>query len=323
MLRILSNSTSQPVVGANVSATNKPDFCDSVPATNQTTIYLITNGSVWYSFPTENDGGYSFVVNFSSRSYNFTAGLSPISLTCVTLYVPSGTTNITNDYQSSCDSSTSTTTTFNESCNTFLTTQNNQTGNLVLCHTESYLNSTTTSTSLACPVDYPNGVDPQDAPAIHVQENSTAYLCVRFYYYNPNSTMTVNASDVFGIAGYETINSSFSRGFNASPNFTTSASPGNLTVGGSENLNEGAYVVYAIHANTDSNGTYNYGFQAAYYPSLEDCNGLGEIVVGNGIPNYDVGFGSCTASITSSLNSEGFTNGTLYAEIVGVSNSTS
>jgi hypothetical protein len=362
MIRILSNSTLQPVVGADVSATSQPVYCGSVPATTQTTMQFITNGTTWYSFPTENYGGYSFTVDYSGQSYSLTTDLRPEAATCVTLIVPSGDTNVTNEYfQSSCASQTlanstdvvcastnyqelarvsttvqngttetvtsTTTSTLGE--DTYTTTTNTtetagyvtttETSNppsswtVVSCTYVSGNTSTTTSGSTQCPNNYPNGVNPPDAPTIDVQENSTAYLCVRFYYYNPNSTMTLNASDVFGIAGYE---------FNASTDFTISTSPGNLTLGGPQNLNEGETALYAIHANPNSNGTYNYGFQATYYPSLEVCNGLGEIVVGSGSPNYNVGFGSCTASQTSSLNPEGFANGTLYVEVVGVTNST-
>ena len=180
-----------------------------------------------------------------------------------------------------------------------------------------------TSTSPNCPNNYSNGVDPADAPSINVQENSAAYLCVRYYYYNPNSTMQIIASDVFGIAGYRQFNSTFSNGFDASSNFTIAASSANITLGGPQNLNEGILVQYAIQANPNSNGTYNYGFQATDYPTLETCNGLGPLIVGNGAPNYNVGFGSCAAPLTNPRNAEGFVNGVLFVEVVGAKNSTS
>jgi hypothetical protein len=103
MLRILSNSTLQPVVGANVSATNTPASCDNTPATKQITMKFTTNGTVWYSLPTDNDASYSFVVSYSNQNYNFNATLAPVSLICATLYLPSGKTNITNNgFQSTC-----------------------------------------------------------------------------------------------------------------------------------------------------------------------------------------------------------------------------
>jgi hypothetical protein len=42
----------------------------------------------------------------------------------------------------------------------------------------------------------------------------------------------------------------------------------------------------------------------------------------NGVPNYNVGFGSCAAPLTNPRNAEGFVNGILF-EVVGVTNSTS
>jgi hypothetical protein len=177
--------------------------------------------------------------------------------------------------------------------------------------------------STSCPNNYPHGIDPADAPTINVSENSTAVLCVRFYYYNPNSTMQIIAGNVFGIAGYRQFNSTFSDGFDSSSNFTIATSSANISLGGPQNLNEGILVEYSIHANLNSNGTYNYGFQATYYPILGTCNGFGPLVVGNGSPNYNVGFGSCTTPLTNPLNSEGFVNGILFVDVVGITNSSS
>ena len=190
------------------------------------------------------------------------ASLWPMFTTCATLYLPSGTTNITiGEFQSSCGS-------------------------------PPISIASTTMNVVSCPDNYPNGVDPADAPAIHLQENSTAYLCVRFYYYNPNSTMLLYLPGIFGIAGYRSFNSTFSNGFDSSSNFTLYTSPTNITLGGPQNLNEGVTVAFVIHANSNSNGTYNYGLQATTYPSFETCNGFGTIIVGNGSPNYNIGFGS-------------------------------
>ena len=177
--------------------------------------------------------------------------------------------------------------------------------------------------SPSCPNNYPHGIDPADAPTINTAENSTAVLCVRFYYYNPNSTMQIIAGNVFGIAGYRQFNSTFSNGFDGSSNFTIITSSENITIGGPQNLNEGILVEYSIHPNPNSDGTYNYGFQATIYPSLELCNGFGTLVVGDGSPNYNIGFGSCAAPLTNPPNSEGFVDGILFVEVVGATNSSS
>lgn len=291
MIRIVSDSTLQPVVGAIINATNNPALCDGTTATTQTSISFTTNGTMWYTLPTENDDSYTFNVNYTGQIYHLTAGLEPMALTCATLDVPSGRTNVTTLFQSSCSSNGS--------------------------------SSTTTVGTQNCPNNYPSGIDPADAPAINVQESSPAYLCVRYYYYNPNSTMQILASNVFGVAGYRQFNSTFSNGFDGSSNFTIMTSSENITLGGPDNLNEGILVQYDLQANPNSNGTYNYGFQATIYPSLELCNGFGPLVVGNGVLNYNLGFGSCTAPLSNPRNAEGFVNGILFVEVVGVTNSTS
>ncbi len=100
-LRVLSDSTQTPVVGAQVSATNKPAYCGSnqyttnSPANSQTTITFTTNSTEWYSLDTLNNVGYSFTVRYSGQSYTLTIDLRPVSATCATLYVPSGKTNST------------------------------------------------------------------------------------------------------------------------------------------------------------------------------------------------------------------------------------
>jgi len=103
LLGIVSDSTLRPVVGANVTATNTPALCNGAPATNQTTTKFTTNDTMWYPLPTDNAASYFIVVSFSNQTYRFNANLRPVSLTCATLYVPSGKTNITiNEFQSSC-----------------------------------------------------------------------------------------------------------------------------------------------------------------------------------------------------------------------------
>lgn len=96
----------------------------------------------------------------------------------------------------------------------------------------------------------------------------------------------------------------------------------NLTLGGPQNLNEGALVVYAINTGSTSNRTYMLNIGAWFSPTLEACAGFTRIIVNNPNPDYAF-FGSCTAPLSNfySTNSEGFVNGFLFAEVVGISNS--
>jgi hypothetical protein len=94
-LRIISDSTSTSIAGAEVTATNQPAFCGSAPETNQTSVMFTTNGTEWYHFNPLFNGAYSFAIKYSDEFYFFAAVLRPVSQTCVTLYVPSWRTNIT------------------------------------------------------------------------------------------------------------------------------------------------------------------------------------------------------------------------------------
>jgi len=101
--RVLSDSTLKPVAGVNLTALNIPAMCGGVPATSQATEMFKTNGTEWFRFPSDNNYQYDFVANYLGHTYTFTATLRPISLTCATLFVPSGRTNVTiTEFQSVC-----------------------------------------------------------------------------------------------------------------------------------------------------------------------------------------------------------------------------
>ena len=101
--RVLSDSTLKPVAGVNVTAVNIPALCNSIPATSQATEIFKTNGTEWFPLPSDNNYQYDFVANYLGHTYTFTATLRPVSLTCGTLFVPSGRTNITiTEFQSAC-----------------------------------------------------------------------------------------------------------------------------------------------------------------------------------------------------------------------------
>jgi hypothetical protein len=105
--------------------------------------------------------------------------------------------------------------------------------------------------------------------------------------------------------------------WNAASNFTVVSSLNSILIGGANNENEGATVVYGISPVGIKSGSYilNIGWLAN---SQEDCASEYKLVMGNGTPNYYVG-GSCTSPLSDHYptNSEGFVNGFLYAEISG------
>jgi hypothetical protein len=105
-LRVVSDSNQTPIAGAQVAATNEP-ACPTSP----TTLTFTTNNTEWYSLNSQNDYGYSLVITYAGQTYDFTANLRPISVTCASLYIPSGNTNTTiTESQSTCPTTISTTT---------------------------------------------------------------------------------------------------------------------------------------------------------------------------------------------------------------------
>jgi hypothetical protein len=103
LLRILSDSTLRPIIGAQVTATNQPAFCNIFSATKQTTVTFTTYNSIWYPLDGDNNAGYSFSVSYLGQNYSFKANLLPASVTCATLFIPSGRTNITTvEFQTTC-----------------------------------------------------------------------------------------------------------------------------------------------------------------------------------------------------------------------------
>lgn len=120
----------------------------------------------------------------------------------------------------------------------------------------------------------------------------------------------------------------------------TSRSPSasHSTIGGSTNENEGAMVAYAVTANSGSSGTYQLGLFPFTGGGLwllnpqepEQCSYYGELVAGNGFPNYAQNLGGCltypTSSLPSSYTLPGVSYqlliGDVYFSIVAVTNST-
>jgi hypothetical protein len=112
-LRVVSDSNQTPVSGAQVTATSIPGGPGCQAAQPSTTLKFTTNGTEWYSLSTANwPSGFSLVVKYSGQSYDFTVSVPIEVLTCASLYIPSGMTNVTNaGFQNTCPSPTTTTVT--------------------------------------------------------------------------------------------------------------------------------------------------------------------------------------------------------------------
>ena len=103
-LRVVWDSNQTPVVGAHVEATTRPASVNGYPCSNPSTEDFTTaSNTKWYSLGTQNEAGYSLVISYSGQTYNFTASLAPLSVTCASLSIPSGKTDVNiSGFQTAC-----------------------------------------------------------------------------------------------------------------------------------------------------------------------------------------------------------------------------
>jgi hypothetical protein len=109
-LRVVADGNQTPIAGAHVAATNTALSCNGAPADPQKTMTYVTNGSEWHYLDIGEDASYSFIVTYSGHSYRFSTNLGVEEVTCATLFIPSGRTNVTfASFQNTCPSITTTT----------------------------------------------------------------------------------------------------------------------------------------------------------------------------------------------------------------------
>lgn len=156
--------------------------------------------------------------------------------------------------------------------------------------------------------------------------STPAIVCVQYYLFSP-STMTLNLTGAMTITGVEHGNS-----FNGAPNFTEIASQAQLTIGGSDNESEGSVVAFAVTARPGASGTYQIEFSTGGYmltgSEPVQCAYLGQLIAGNGEPDYTLPGGCVTfaeANTTSSVTIPGISyplyDGVIYFRVVGIINS--
>ncbi|HKW04035.1 MAG TPA: hypothetical protein VJN71_01930 [Nitrososphaerales archaeon] len=164
---------------------------------------------------------------------------------------------------------------------------------------------------------FQNGLNLPSNETFRIPTSATLFVYEKYYYFNSTSTQPFNFSggQQIGIEGFDGHSS-----FNADSNFSViSNSTAPVQMGGPQNLSEGMRVMYSISLKGAYNGTYTLSF-GWLYPSMSACSGDFQLQVGSGLPNY--GFqGSCTAPLSYHypLNSQGFVDGFLFAEIYLVS----
>ncbi len=111
-LRVLYDSNSSPVVGANVTATPWSTFdCYAYR-----TIFT-TNGTEWYSLNDFDTLSFQITVTYLGHDYNLTMSLGLSTWTCETLYLPSGNIVGVTSPEGPCDLSNASGTTTTDTAN--------------------------------------------------------------------------------------------------------------------------------------------------------------------------------------------------------------
>jgi len=177
--------------------------------------------------------------------------------------------------------------------------------------------------------------------------SAPSVICLKFFYfnafkgYNASSPLVLNITGALSIAAVESVYSeglAYPEVFDGSQNFTFTVSQAQLAIGGPTNENEGAVVAFSLTANAGASGSYELGLFPSAVFSLwllnpqepEQCGYYGELVAGNGFPNYAQSTGGCLtyppSGVPSSYTIGGVPYelmiGDLYFAVIGVTNST-
>lgn len=155
---------------------------------------------------------------------------------------------------------------------------------------------------------------------LQADSQSPALLCVQIYYYNQTSTLTLNPLNEVSILGMKTYPNGTNAVFNARSNFTMTSSAATITIGGQENQNEGAAVIFSITPNQGTSG--KFGLNLGWLlPGKTQCNEEFVLLVGNGLPDYTYST-LCSMISGGSGGSASYPSGYIFTEITGATNST-
>ena len=165
---------------------------------------------------------------------------------------------------------------------------------------------------------------------IVAKTSSPAVICVQLYEFNSTSLITLNTTKLISIQGSQPIHGGGRGSVNGAGNFTVVVSQSQVVLGGPTNAGEGTLVAFAITAKPGASGTYSIalgGFELGSEP--ESCGSNGELVAGNGQPNYAL-IGDCITYSTTSAQqpftipgvSYNLLSNNLYFRIASITNST-
>jgi hypothetical protein len=174
-------------------------------------------------------------------------------------------------------------------------------------------------------------INASDSFTLVAGTSSAAIVCLQFYEFDPNSSITLNATNLLFIDGSKPDPGSCLGCIEEvlmGGNFTVVASQEQVIVGGPSNANEGTVVAYAITSRPGASGTYALGVEGNE-PGGLSCTDYGELIAGSGEPNYAI-MGTCvvfgsdgpTHTFTIPGISYPLLGNTLYFRFITLANST-
>lgn len=184
-------------------------------------------------------------------------------------------------------------------------------------------------TSSTCTVSTSADDLPNDSLHGYLALNSSIQLCVDYYYFNSSSVISFNPQSELSLLTFYSVSDSNATYIVTANTFSISATSQSLTngqqieIGGPSAVNEGTEVTYTISpTNSTQSGIYFISLKALVYPTLMDCESVLELVVGN--QQYIPGGLFCIHVLTgpSPAYTNGFIEGHLFAQVVGMTNST-
>lgn len=159
----------------------------------------------------------------------------------------------------------------------------------------------------------------ENAFSLRTAPDSSAALCVRYFYYNQTAPMPLNPDSVIKIYGWNPANSSL---FMTNSDFTIASQHSTVMIGGPANENEGVEINYTITANVGTNGTYDVSVGQFLLPAEIGCSGQFFLVSGDGQPDYaGIAPTVMCAALPMNDSASPYTPGFLLVRIIGATNS--
>jgi len=147
-------------------------------------------------------------------------------------------------------------------------------------------------------------------------------VCVAYFFYNSTAPFKIRTTNLIGVFGWPLHPTGPFTTFNATSNFTISASPAHLVLGGPTRMNEGVEVTYQIQAEPGVNGTFEAGVSGTLIPQEEGCSSDFLLSAGTGSPSY-AGPDMCFLLPPGPSPSQPLPSGYLFTYLIGATNSTS